>query len=220
MKYKPYPNSYKPSSMIQIKCPNSCQPSYTKEDTEYFDNCWIEVKRSENRLYSASTLRTGGCSCDVPTSWFNFRIVTPKTSTYWKKIEQRENCHSTEPIPASTTIRESIVQTSSSTNTSEIEFQIKAGIALETLSASLNVDFRKSYSWQSTSIYEMSQSREHVIGGAGGETYKIKPGYKWIVYQWIGEAAYFRLATATFKTCDVPCETDTDTAIEEYCNSA
>ena len=116
--------------------------------------------------------------------WFDFRIITPKTAAYWTKIHQQENCHSSEPIADSIKIQQSISKTSSVTKSQTKDLKIGASKALKLLD--LTAEFRTSFSWEGTNIDEMAKSTEHNIGGAGGGTYKIKPGYKWIVYQWVG----------------------------------
>ena len=149
--------------------------------------------------------------------WFDFRIITPKTAAYWTKIHQQENCHSSEPIADSIKIQQSISKTSSVTKSQTKDLKIGASKALKILD--LTAEFRTSFSWEGTNIDEMAKSTEHNIGGAGGNTYKIKPGYKWIVYQWVGEAAYFKLSTVRVKTCDVPCGDVADENIDAYCHT-
>jgi len=213
---------------INIHCPESCEPLYTHKDTEYYESCRIHIlARAPQhglcthwlKMLYADKDKWAYESRDFDKSgegWFDFRIVSPKTTSYWQKIDQRENCHSLEAIAASTTIRQSIVKTSSNANTQEMDIKIGGSKALKFLSLSPEMSF--SFSWQTTSIDEMANSIEHVIGGAGGQTYKVKPGYKWIVYQWIGEAAYFKLSSVRVKTCDVPCIIVADKDIEDYCH--
>jgi len=228
--YKPYEcSSTNWGDKINIYCPESCEPHHTHKDTEYYESCRIHIlARAPQhgpcthwlKMLYADKSRWAHGSRDFDKSgegWFDFRIVSPKTTSYWQKIDQRENCHSSEPIAASTTIKQSIVKTSSNTNTEEMDLKMGGSKALKFLELAPEVRF--SFSWQRTNIDEMANSMEHVIGAAGGETFKVKPGYKWIVYQWIGEAAYFKLSTVRVKTCDVPCTIVADKDIEDYCHS-
>jgi len=229
--------TYKPSECsstnlgdkINIYCPESCEPLRTHKDTEYYESCRIHILARAphigpcthwlKMLYADQKRWTRG-SRDFDKSgegWFDFRIISPKTTSYWMKVDQRENCHSSESMPASTIIKQSIGKTSSNTHTQDLEVKIGGSKALKFLA--LAPEVRSSFSWQQTSIDDMTKSMEHVIGGAGGQTFKVQPGYKWIVYQWVGEAAYFKLATAKMKTCDVPCAIETDKDIDDYCHS-
>ena len=237
-------SSTKLGAKINIFCPDSCNPLRTEEDAEYYESCQIQVMASAPEygsqcahvpklLYSSHKgwlygygkviysgqgesyiLKQAAKSAE---GWFDFKIITPKTAAYWTKIHQQENCHSSESIAASTTIKQSISKTSSETNSKTIDMKVGASKALKLLG--LTAEFQTSFSWEGTNIDDMAKSTEHNIGGAGGATYKIKPGYKWIVYQWVGEAAYFKLSTVRVKTCDVPCGDVADENIDAYCHT-
>ena len=215
---------------INIFCPQYCKPVRSENNTEYYESCHFhsmavaDYWQKTHQLFYADKgldykdfifVTKDSDSNEDDDGRFDFSIVSPKTTTYWQNVDQIQNCNCSEPMPTSTIIRQSIVRTDGNSSLKENELKIGGRKALKFLELAPE----SSFSWQKVNIDEMIKSKEHVIGGDEDVADKLKPGYKRIVYQWIGEAAYFRLATDRVKMCDVPCYlSEASGHVEEYCH--
>ena len=234
--------TYKPSSVnnnwgdkIKIYCPD-CEPfpylteephnsEDDLEDAEHFKSCHVQILAKENQQENLMMQSFVDMGCigayenGEEDGGFDFTISSPKTRTYWQKVKQVQNCNSSEPMEASTTIKQSIVRTDDDRWYRRKDVLRGAGSRAVKFLKLHAPDVKTSFSWQKVNIDEMISSKEHVIGKAKYEIDKLKPGHKRIIYQWVGEAAYFKLATDRVKTCDAPCNLVDDQDVDKYCHN-
>ena len=128
-------------------------------------------------------------------SWFSWRITAPETKTYWRE-KHIENCEGTEALPATVTLTKSITTTNSATTEQKISLGVEATKVLK-MSASV------SFSWSNTNTKEYAEGSEVTIGTGK----MVKPGWKWIVKQLVGSAAFAEISTDKYKSVDVKCNT-------------
>ena len=220
-------NYYDLPEKINIYCSGSCEPVKTENNTEYFESCHLHKMSSEEPWMGSTPFHEllfakkdiedmdwifATQDSDSDDGQFDFTIVSPKTTAYWQKVAQMENCNSTESKTVMATINQSIVRTDGNLSIPVKDLKFGGIKAIKFLELAPDASF----SWQRTNIDDMIKTKEHVIGG--DESLKVKPGNKLFVYQWIGEAAYFRLATDRVKTCEVPCSV-IDKDVDDYCQS-
>jgi len=132
-------------------------------------------------------------------SWFSWRIIAPETSIYWRQ-KIVDNCEGITDLPASITLSKSITTTDSTTHS--VAQKIAIGFkAIKLLN--LKVDSETTYTWTTTKTREYAEGSEVTIGNGK----MVKPGWKWIVKQLVGTAAFAEISTDKYKSLDVKCNT-------------
>ena len=67
------------------------------------------------------------------------------------------------------------------------------------------------YSWTNSKTKKFAEGNEVTIGGNGK---MVKPGWKWIVKQLVGTAAFAEISTDKYKSIDVKCNTVKSQAVD------
>ena len=169
---------------------------------EIFHNCRIKLLAGPGKyLYTKSGGLHQYFEGEITSeneSWFSWRIIAPETKISWRQKEF-DNCEGIEDLPAYQTLTQSIKTTDSTTHS--VAQKITIGIEATKLLNKLESD--TTYTWTNTKTREYAEGSEVTIGRGK----MVKPGWKWIVKQLVGTAAFAEISTDKYKSIDVECNT-------------
>lgn len=195
---------------MEIWC-TSCDPErddLTYSDCELYTDYGGEREAVHVEVYTVIKSKQGhvkkGCNGRLrPYDHYKWRILSPPTRQYWETTTAGYNCDGLHGVPVSHTVTSSITRTSGTTQTTEVNAKIslgkKAAEALKLLGGETGIK----HSWSTTSTTEAAEGRSTTLGGIAGRD--VRPGYKWIVKQLVGEAGYTKIKPLVFTSEDVKC---------------
>jgi len=135
-------------------------------------------------------------------TWFSWRIVAPPTKAYWETVGDISNCRGEEELEASMVLWSTITHTTLGIwGQAERE---EGGFLAIALLEETQEGRAHDYTWTAAELRLWAQGRKVVLG-AGTPHKVVKPGWRWQVRQWVGEAAFAKLTTKKYESLDIPC---------------
>ena len=185
---------------FQILC-KSCTPS--DPNKELFEDCRIMNMNRQYDMYVTNLLQVNLYYWKpIPANWVRWRIISPVTKSYWKRLHTHENCgDSHEPIPAGPYIlKTTISHTTSITVSWSIDDKISAGnFALALLK--MDPDPTVKAEWSRTDIETIANEKTITFPQV-----MIPPGQMWTIDQFYGEAAFTLVGSDRFKSPFIACD--------------
>eukprot|EP00091_Calanus_sinicus_P008674 TRINITY_DN20836_c0_g1_i1.p1 TRINITY_DN20836_c0_g1~~TRINITY_DN20836_c0_g1_i1.p1 ORF type:complete len:282 (-),score=5.21 TRINITY_DN20836_c0_g1_i1:251-1096(-) len=185
----------------KIYC-TSCQPS-----ADIYHDCRMFMVRTQQYWYTerdGKHLLARDLSIGSP-NWFQWRIVSQPPREYWIDAEEFNNCHGAvgENAPAHISFETSI--TNSVSHTFTVEQKISIGLDAVPLLKKLG---ETTVTWSTENIRTWANSRKITVGSAGTKSKMVKPGWKWVIQQFVGDASFTRIGTNKYRFCDVECSSN------------
>lgn len=178
---------------VKIMC-TSCNPDYSFT----YGECQIMDVGKKYRFFSTGMGLLMLCKDCGDSSWFKWRIQSPPTRQYWAEVVNICNKGSTitkYTRAFKSSITTSLSQTQTWSVSAKINFGIAAGKLINALS-SLGGESSTSYSYSRTELRQSAEEVTHTLEK------DVQPGYRWIVKQFVGEAAYTTIKTTKYMEDD------------------
>jgi hypothetical protein len=133
----------------------------------------------------------------TPAISLQIRITSPPTKSWWKRIMAKSNCDGLTLTKVTYILKTSITHTVSTTETWKVEEKYSEG--LKALDLIMQEDTTLSFEWSKTDLY--SVANEVTL-----ELHKdLQPGYKWEIFQLVGEASYIQIMSEQNSDQDIKC---------------